>query len=164
MIEEIFSVVLEYGLETVLIALAINFATTIIKLPIKALSKKLTNSEKLTRFIVFIPVGLGFLFSYIYAKFIIQNYIFDKTFITLWITSSSLSLTFYAIFEKFFPKKKRVITDEETSVAQEIIEQVKVVSEQVVETTEAKEMETKIEPKKIILGGAHSEKVETQAE
>ena len=50
----------KYGLETVALALIINLLTGVIKLPIKKLATRLKDSSKLTRFIVFLPILLGF--------------------------------------------------------------------------------------------------------
>ena len=105
--EQILELVKDYGLETVVIALLVNVVVGIVKMPIKALAGKLKDYTKVTRFIVFLPIIFGFLFSICYAYFIQQAYSFNKEFVTLWLTSSSLSLTFYAIFEKIFPSKKQ---------------------------------------------------------
>ena len=58
--EKIVSLITDYGLEAVVLGLAINVLTGLIKLPIKAFAKKLEDGSKLTRYLVFLPVILGF--------------------------------------------------------------------------------------------------------
>lgn len=119
--EEIIKAISEYGLESVLIALAINLLTGFIKLPLKKLAGRLEDSTKATRFIVFLPIIFGFALSALYVQFFDGGFKFDQAFITLWVTSSSLSLTFYAIFEKLFPKKQKVLTEEEIAANQTVL-------------------------------------------
>ena len=54
--EQILDAITQYGLEAVLIALAINLLTWLIKLPIKKAAQRLEDSTKVTRFIVFCAV------------------------------------------------------------------------------------------------------------
>ena len=61
--EQIMSVIAEYGLETVLLALLINILTGLIKLPVKAAARKMEDGTKLTRFLVFLPILLGFVLT-----------------------------------------------------------------------------------------------------
>ena len=122
--EKIIQLITQYGLESVVIGLIINFLTGIIKLPIKALASKLKDSTKVTRFIVFLPIALGFLIAFLYSKFIKGDYQFNREFATLWLTSSSLSLTFYAIFEKIFPSKKKLLNNCEIETGEKILQSV----------------------------------------
>ena len=164
--EQILEIINTYGLETVVIALAINICTGLIKMPIKALARKLKDYTKVTRLIVFIPIILGFLFSFCYAKYIQNSYIFDRAFITLWLTSSSLSLTFYAIFEKLFPSKKKLLTESEIKTSETILENIKqliggILSKEDEIKTDLKEINNnenteKIQKNKIILRGNKS--------
>lgn len=123
--EQIIDIINEYGLETVIIALLINLLTGLIKMPIKAWAKKFEDSTKITRFIVFMPVLFGLGLTFCYAKFVVGNYAFDKEFITLWLTASSLSLTFYAIFEKIFPSKTKLLENCEIETSEKILENIK---------------------------------------
>ena len=66
--EEVSVALRQYGLETVLLALAINLCTALCKLPIKMLARKAKDSVKITRFIVFMPVVLGFILALCYVK------------------------------------------------------------------------------------------------
>ena len=100
--EFIIESIVTYGLETIGLALVINLFTSIIKLPIKLLAKKSKNRKNITRFIVFMPIVLGFVVVYLYYLFLFGNVTYNREFITLWITATSFSLTFYAIFEKVF--------------------------------------------------------------
>ena len=112
--EVISRVIVEHGLDTLIIALMINVLTALIKMPIKSLSSKAKDSCKITRFIVFVPIILGFILVFCYFKFILCDFAFNKEFITLWLSSSSLSLSFYAVYEKIFLKKEK-----KTSVSEE---------------------------------------------
>ena len=107
--EQIIEIISTYSLEVVIIALLTNGLTALVKIPIKYWANKLDNYTKVTRFIVFLPIGFGFLLSFLYAQFLAGGFNFDRAFITMWLTSSSLSLTFYAIFEKMFPSKKKIL-------------------------------------------------------
>ena len=177
--EEIIKAISEYGLESVVIALAINLLTGIIKLPLKKLAGRLEDSTKATRFIVFLPIIFGFALAALYVQFFSGG--FKQAFITLWVTSSSLSLTFYAIFEKLFPKKQKVLTEEEIAANQAVLngiqeaaatatEDTQPVSEIVAETSQTEEtVQTAAEStdqtavhKKIILRGKRDEQTETQ--
>ena len=70
-------------------------------------------------------------------------------------TSSSLSLTFYAIFEKIFPKRKKILTSKEIEESEKAIEEVSEIVETIMSETEVKT------PKKIILRGNKNVKTET---
>lgn len=107
MTERVIELIAEYGFETVCIAFAINLLTAVIKLPVKKIAAKRENGANITRFIVFLPVVLGLALTLLYGKFIAENFTFGKEFVTLWLTSSSLSLTFYAVFEKLTPPKNK---------------------------------------------------------
>lgn len=129
--EQILEMIKTYGLETVLIALIVNIFTGLAKMPIKYLASKLKDYTRVTRFVVFLPILFGFLFSFLYVRFIEGTFNFDREFITMWLTSSSLSLTFYAIFEKLFPSKKKILSDCEIKTSESILETIK----QLVENT-----------------------------
>lgn len=120
MAEQISELIVKYGLETVCIALLINFFTAVTKLPIKYFANKTKHGAQITRFIVFLPVIFGFAFSSLYAKFVAKDFAFGKEFLTLWLTSSSLSLTFYAVFEKLMPPKSGTTAEEAEAERQAI--------------------------------------------
>lgn len=185
--EEIIKAISEYGLESVVIALAINLLTGLIKLPLKKFAGRLEDSTKATRFIVFLPIIFGFALSALYVQFFNGGFKFNQPFITLCVTSSSLSLTFYAIFEKLFPKKQKVLTDEEIAANQAVLNAIQntagalpeQIAERVEETAESQsnaETSQTEEPvqttaesigqtvvhKKIILRGKRDEQTETE--
>ena len=124
MYEQIMQTITEYGLETVIIALAINLMTGLIKIPIKKLAGRLKESTRVTRFIVFLPVLLGFGFTVLYRHVWGGGFAFDRGVITQWVASSSLSLTFYAIFEKLFPGKKAALTESEIAANRDVLERI----------------------------------------
>lgn len=125
MSEEIVKIITDYGLETVGLALIINLLTGLLKMPIKALAKKTEDSTAITRFIVFMPVLLGFALTILYFKIVYGTITFNEKFYTLWLTSSSLSLTLYAIFEKLFPSKRKSVSASEVQENYELIDQIK---------------------------------------
>ena len=125
---EILKLLTDYGLEAIVIALAINVLTGLVKLPVKGLAKKMEDGTKLTRYLVFLPVLLGFVLTVAYVKIRRGTMGFDKAFVTLWLTSSSLSLTLYAIFEKFFPSKEKILKDYEIEANKNLIEEIKMLT------------------------------------
>ena len=166
--DEILFLLSEYGLENVLLALVVNFLTSIVKIPIKRGAKKLKDSSKLTRFIVFLPAILGFGVVFVYLKFIKLNFVFDKTFVTLWTTTSSLSLTFYAVVEKLFLGKK-TIKNEELKESEDAISKVEEVAISIVESIEKNDETEKLikeveQPKKIVLKGSNNAKITIKKE
>lgn len=158
--EQILDAITQYGLEAVLIALAINLLTWLIKLPIKKAAQRLEDSTKVTRFIVFLPVILGFALSALWTHFFEGGFVFDHAFITLWVASSSLSLTFYAIFEKLFPSKSKVLTQEEVTANQELLQEIQSAADKA-ETDQTEEVK-KTESKKIIVRGKTDVKTESE--
>ena len=123
--QQILEMVTFYGLEAVILAMIVCILTGILKMPIKALAMKLKDYTKVTRFIVFLPIALGFLMTFCYAYYCQGGFIFDKAFATLWLTSSSLSLTFYAIFEKVFPSKKKLLREGEIKAGEKILDSIR---------------------------------------
>ena len=119
--EVIIELIQTYGIEAVLLAIIINFLTGIIKMPIKKAARKFEDSKKITRFIVFLPIIIGFFITALYFEYFEKSFIFDKEFIETWLTSTSLSLTFYAIIEKFLPKKNITSGKEKLGVADDIV-------------------------------------------
>lgn len=146
MTEQVLELIAEYGLETVGIALAVNFLTAVVKLPIKLLAKKAENRHAVTRFIVFLPIVLAFLLTLCYRKWAFGAIAFDKAFVTLWLSSSSLSLTVYAVFEKMIPVPKNA--DKTQAAAPDPT---------VEETPIAPQASAEQPPEKLILGGKRRE-------
>lgn len=125
--EMILQTIAQCGLETVCISLCVNLLTAVIKLPVKKLASKAKNSANITRFIVFLPILLGLLLSVFYTFFIAQEKVFGKEFVTLWLSSSSLSLTFYAVFEKLVPPKNKTESDAELKASKEVLDELQAV-------------------------------------
>ena len=160
MLEEIMNLIEEYGIETVILALSINLFTFLIKLPIKKYAQKAEDSTKITRFIVFLPFVIGCLLTFLYVGLINRSYSIDKQYVTLWLTSSSLSLTFYAVFEKMVPK--RHIQDETVNDSSL---KTGVKRKKIYRIAEEKILPTQINQKsKIILRGRNNEKIKNEEE
>lgn len=115
----------EYGLNSILIAVVVCIFTGIIKIPIKRLASKAEDSSKYTKYITFLPLFLGFGVTVLYEYLVTKTFSFTAEFITLWLTSSSLSLAIYAFIEKFIPSKKKILSSEEIKQNQEMINQLK---------------------------------------
>ena len=123
--EYIIELITTYGVEPILFAVVINILTSVIKLPIKKLAKKLSDSTKVTRFIVLLPILLGFGAVCLYYELFMMGISFTKEFLTLWITSTSLSLTFYAIYEKLFPSSKNKEKSIELKTTEKILDELR---------------------------------------
>ncbi len=144
--EEIMEAIGQYGLETVLIALLINILTGLIKIPLKKWAGRLEDSSKATRFIVFLPIVFGFVLSALYMQFFGDGFAFDEPFVSLWVASGSLSLTFYAIFEKMFPKKQKTLSEEELAANQAVLDGIQEAVEQTTNKQEGVELSAETEP------------------
>ena len=114
-----------YGLDSVLIAAAVCILTGHVKMPIKSLAAKTKDSSKYTKYITFLPLLLGFGVTALYEYLMTKTVSFTGEFITLWLTSSSLSLAIYAFIEKFIPSKKKVLSAEEIRQNEEMIGSIK---------------------------------------
>ena len=114
-----------YGLDSVLIAVAVCILTGLIKLPIKRLAAKAKDSSKYTKYITFLPLILGFGATALYEYIMTRSVSFAGEFITLWLTSSSLSLAIYAFIEKFIPSKKKILSAEEIRQNEEMLDSLK---------------------------------------
>ena len=142
---QVLKLMTDYGLDAVVIALAINVLTGVSKLPLKAVSRKMEDGSKLTKYLVFLPLAWGFLLTLAYVKLHTGTVIWDKTFATLWLTSGSLSLTLYAMFEKLFPSKEKILKEYEIESNRKLIEELKILTGAENLPPEAKEKsETKV--------------------
>lgn len=100
--QEIIDIVYTYGVDTLLLALIINLLTGIIKIPIKILSAKI-NRKNINKYITLLPVIIGFILSSLTTGMILEPGVFwNARTPVLALMSSSLSLSIYAICEKFF--------------------------------------------------------------
>lgn len=116
--------VLVYGLDPVLLALAINIVTELVKLPLKAWAKKASDSSVYTRFLVFLPMVIGLGLTALYYFLFNENVEINRQFVSLWLSSASLSLSFYAIFEKIVPSKNKIIKDEEFEICKKVLAEI----------------------------------------
>ena len=114
-----------YGLDSVLIAAAVCILTGLVKMPIKSLAAKAKDSSKYTKYITFLPLLLGFGVTALYEYIMTKTVSFTGEFITLWLTSSSLSLAIYAFIEKFIPSKKKILSAEEIRQNEEMLDSLK---------------------------------------
>lgn len=127
--DNVVEIIAQYGLETILIAVIVNVLTALIKMPIKYLASKTKHSTRITRFIVVLPLIIGFVITLSYTKLTTGGLSFGKEFVTLWLTSSSLSLTIYAVIEKMLPSKKSVLQDNETEMTEKIIDKLQSIAD-----------------------------------
>lgn len=122
--EEIINVITDYRIETVIVAILTCMLTAVLKLPIKVIANKTGLKDKLTRFIVFMPMFLAFgltvLSWFVFSRPIVIN----VSFITDWISATAISLAIYAVIEKMFPKKSKVMSDKNMSLIKEKITEV----------------------------------------
>ncbi len=95
----------EYKVESIFLALLINVLTGLVKKPIKHFAKKKQSHERITRFIVLLPLLIGFIVDLSYSFLSKEYIIVDSVFINFYIKTTSLSLSFYAIYEKLFSLK-----------------------------------------------------------
>lgn len=95
----------DYGAETVALAAIICALTEFLKIPLKKAGGK-NNKSFTERIIVFIPFSVGLVLTFLYFKIARPDLSNKKNFIELWLTASSLSLTFYAVVKKAFFVKR----------------------------------------------------------
>ena len=157
--EEITAALRLYGLETVILALAINICTAFCKIPVKLLARKAKDSASITRFIVLMPIVIGFVFTLCYARWIARSAILDKAFLQLWLTASGLSLTFYAVAEKLFPAKSKSVDKSTLQASKELIE--KIADSVAIEDTKDMPADNKTDvSQKIVLKGRKQDETE----
>lgn len=121
----ILELIQNYGFDSVLTAATVCILTGLIKMPIKSLASKTKNSKKYTKYITFLPLFLGFGVTVLYEFILTKEVLFTVDFMTLWLTSSSLSLAIYAFIEKFIPNKKKILSAEEIKQNEEMLDTIK---------------------------------------
>ena len=82
-------------------------------MPIKRLAAKAKDSSKYTKYITFLPLILGFGVTALYEYIMTKTVSFTGEFITLWLTSSSLS------------SKKKILSAEEIRQNEEMLDSLK---------------------------------------
>lgn len=118
----ILELIQNYGLDSVLIAAAVCILTGLIKMPIKSLAARTKEPSKYTKYITFLPLFLGLGITVLYEYIVTKSVVFTGKLITLWLTSSSISLAIYAFIEKFIPSKKKILSAEEIKQNEEMLE------------------------------------------
>lgn len=116
----------EYGLDTLITAITTLIITGIIKIPIKNISQKFSNAKKITRFITFLPVIIGFGATAVFFVIFKDGIMFTQEFYVQWLTTVSLSMAIYAFWEKFVPSEKKILSDADIQANKELLEQLEI--------------------------------------
>ena len=161
----------KYHLEAIVLAIIITALTGVLKMPIKKLATKAKNSSSITRFIVFMPIILGFGLAVCYEQFLVKDLKFDKEFYLLWLSSSGLSLTIYSILEKVFPSRRKILQENEIEQNKVLIKELKdtflgAVAEDTLPKSISEVVDTvvKVSEEKIVLNGCKRAEVKTKEE
>ena len=123
--DKLADLLMSMGLVVPIIAIATVILTGILKIPIKILADKTSCPKKITRYIIFLPVILGFgltaLFEFVESG--ILN--FEDVFYNTWFSSVSLSLAIYALLEQFVPSEKKILSKAEIEANQFLVDELK---------------------------------------
>lgn len=122
---DIFQLITDYGVDTLVIALCTVVFTGLFKIPIKKLADKTMNSKKITRFVTFLPILFGFGLTVLSTYLFTKRVSFNKNFYVQWLSAVSLSLAIYAFWEKFVPSEKKILTEAEIKANKAVIEELK---------------------------------------
>ncbi len=115
----------DYGVDNLVIALCTVILTGVIKMPIKMLAEKTNDSKKITRFLTFLPILIGFGSTVLIVYLFTSTITFNREFFVKWLTAVSASLTMYAFWEKFVPSEKKILAKEEIEANKLIVEALK---------------------------------------
>jgi len=113
------------NLQVPLIAMITFILTGVLKLPIKRVAAKIKDGQKLTKFITFMPVVIGFAVTVLVVFISFGEINFDEIFFTYWLSAVSLSLAIYAFWEKFVPSEKKILTQVEINDNKFLVEKLK---------------------------------------
>lgn len=95
-----------YGINNFVLALLIIITTGFVKIPFKLITAKWQNKGiNLNRFIVFLPILFGIGYAALYT-YIFYGVVWNDDTLSIALTSTTLSLSIYAITEKLFERKK----------------------------------------------------------
>lgn len=122
---DMFQLITDYGVDTLVIALCTVVFTGLFKIPIKKLAEKTKNSKKITRFVTFLPILFGFGLTVLTTYLLTKQVSFNKDFFVQWLSAVSLSLAIYAFWEKFVPSEKKILTDAEIKANKAVVEELK---------------------------------------
>ncbi len=89
---EIIQFMVNYGVDTFVIALCTVALTGLFKMPIKKMASKSANSAKITRFITFLPLIIGFGATTLIVYLFTGTITFNRKFFVKWLTSVSARL------------------------------------------------------------------------
>lgn len=109
--EELLFLLQQYGVDVLLKGVAITIVTGLIKMPLKALARRSKNSKSITRFIVFLPIIIGFGYLALRNYYLVGSINFNTEFCKEWLAIVSISLAFYSVWEKFIPSKNKILTE-----------------------------------------------------
>lgn len=114
-----------YGINNFVLALLIIITTGFVKIPFKLITAKWQSKGiNLNRFIVFLPILFGIGYAALYT-YIFYGVAWSDDTLSIALTSTTLSLSIYAITEKLFERKKTdsvvqsSIQSSETELAEE---------------------------------------------
>lgn len=119
-----------YGIDVLILGVIVSAITGIVKLPLKAWAQKSINPEKWTRFIVFLPIVLGFGLIALKTYLCNGGIKINTEFIKEWISSVSISLLIYAFWEKFIPSKKKILSEAEIEENRKVVDYIKGIMEE----------------------------------
>ena len=122
---DIVQLIIDFGIDTFIIALLTVILTGLLKIPIKKLAQKTKISKKITRSITFLPIIIGFGLTVLNVYLFTKAVIFNKDFYVQWLSAVSLSLAIYAFWEKFVPSEKKILTDAEVKANYAAIKSIK---------------------------------------
>lgn len=95
-----------YGINNFVLALLIIITTGFVKIPFKLITAKWqSKGVNLNRFIVFLPILFGIGYAALYT-YIFYGVAWNDDTLSIALTSTTLSLSIYAITEKLFERKK----------------------------------------------------------
>ena len=95
-----------YGINNFVLALLIIITTGFVKIPFKLITAKWQSKGiNLNRFIVFLPILFGIGYAALYT-YIFYGVAWSDDTLSIALTSTTLSLSIYAITEKLFERKK----------------------------------------------------------
>ena len=120
--ENIIKTIEIYGLDNVIMAILIIIVTGFIKIPFKLITNKYAaQGINLNKYITLIPFILGVVFAACYTYFTTGLTWWDANTLSHALTSATLSLSIYAIADKFFEKSKKTdlnTKDEKIQISQ----------------------------------------------
>lgn len=114
----------QLGLDGAVCAIITTILVGILKMPLKKIAKKSSNSTQITKYITFLPLMVGFGVISAFVYFENEEILFNQLFFTRWIGSVSASLAIYAFCEKFIPSKKKILSEAEIYANREVIREI----------------------------------------